>query len=278
MNRASSALLIVLALLIPAATCVAQEKDDAACKDHPLINRMPDYWLRSCSVRQFDAFGFKVGPGKTTSVEGALSITRYIPMSRLTIRPSALQILRNFESAVKRLGGSVVYSETGSETMKLARDGKEIWIEVGASPQSSYNVTVVEKQAMAQDIVANAEAFANDLNATGHVAVEGILFETGKSELKPESQAAIGEVAKLLKGDAALKVFVVGHTDNVGGLESNMKLSQDRAQSVVQSLVKTHGIEAARLKAFGAGPYAPVASNAAEEGRTKNRRVELVKQ
>jgi len=82
---------------------------------------------------------------------------------------------------------------------------------------------------------------------------------------------------KLLKADGGLKVFVVGHTDNVGGSEANMKLSADRAQAVVQALVKG-GIDAGRMKSFGNGPYAPVASNDQESGRAKNRRVELVKQ
>jgi outer membrane protein OmpA-like peptidoglycan-associated protein len=71
---------------------------------------------------------------------------------------------------------------------------------------------------------------------------------------------------------------VVGHTDNVGGLEANMKLSQSRADAVTQALVRDHGISASRLKAYGDGPYAPVSSNDTEEGRAKNRRVELVKQ
>jgi OOP family OmpA-OmpF porin len=81
-----------------------------------------------------------------------------------------------------------------------------------------------------------------------------------------------------LKGDAKLKVNVVGHTDSVGGIESNMKLSQDRANAVVQALTGKYGIEAIRLKAYGGGPLCPVASNDTEEGKAKNRRVELVKQ
>ncbi len=131
---------------------------------------------------------------------------------------------------------------------------------------------------MSQDIVANADAFMNDLKATGHAAVYGIYFDTGKSDIKPESAQAIGEVAKLLKNAADLKVYVVGHTDNVGGLEANMKLSQSRADAVTQALIRDHGISASRLKAYGDGPYAPVSSNDTEEGRAKNRRVELVKQ
>ena len=113
---------------------------------------------------------------------------------------------------------------------------------------------IVERQEMAQDIVANAGVFSDELKATGHTAVYGIFFDTGKSELKPESEQAIGEIAKLLNNDAGLKVYVVGHTDNVGGLESNMKLSQNRADAVVTALVGKHGINAARLKSYGAVP------------------------
>jgi outer membrane protein OmpA-like peptidoglycan-associated protein len=110
------------------------------------------------------------------------------------------------------------------------------------------------------------------------VAVYGIYFDTGKSDLKPESEEAIAEIAKLLKGDTDLKLYVVGHTDNVGALDANMKLSGSRAEAVLQALVRTHGIAASRLKSFGNGPYAPVATNDTDEGRAKNRRVELVSQ
>ena len=96
--------------------------------------------------------------------------------------------------------------------------------------------------------------------------------------IKPESEKALQEIAKLVKGDAALKLFVVGHTDSVGNIDSNMKLSQDRANAVVQALTGKYGIAGARLKAYGVGPLAPVASNDTDEGKSKNRRVELVKQ
>jgi len=73
-------------------------------------------------------------------------------------------------------------------------------------------------------------------------------------------------------------VHVVGHTDSTGLLDTNLRLSQERAEAVLQLLIRTHGIVAARLHAFGAGPFAPVASNDSDDGRAKNRRVELVKQ
>ncbi len=276
MNRICAALLGLLFLIAAAPGAAQQGKDAANCKDHPLLTRIPDYWIEACTLKQFDAYKFAVAKGQN-QVEGQFWNIRYRPPLNLTTKPSTLQVLRNVENAIKKIGGKVVASDSSKETLQLTNEGKELWIEVWADYTGKYILTIVEKAAMAQDITANADAFANDLKRTGHIAVEGILFETGKADLKPESQQAIGEIAKLLKADASLKVFVVGHTDNVGAVDGNMKLSQDRAQAVVQALVRG-GIDAARLRAFGSGPYAPVASNDAEPGRAKNRRVELVKQ
>jgi outer membrane protein OmpA-like peptidoglycan-associated protein len=103
------------------------------------------------------------------------------------------------------------------------------------------------------------------------------LFDTGKTELKPDSNAQLDQMAAVLKAQPALKVFIVGHTDNVGGLDANLKLSQGRAQAVVAALTQ-RGIAASRLLAHGNANYAPVASNAGEDGRARNRRVEMVLQ
>jgi len=278
MKKKCYVLLAVISSLIAAAPSAAQKKDAPNCKDHSVLTRIPDYWIQACTLKQFDGFAFSIGKGKTARVEGQFTNIRYQPPAGLTTKPSTLQVLRNVENAVKQIGGTLVDSDQSKETLKLTKDGKELWIEVWADHTGQYILTIVEKAAMAQEIVANADAFADGLKTTGHITVEGIYFETGKSVLKPESAAAIAEVAKLLKGQAGLKLYVVGHTDNAGALEGNMKLSQDRAQSVVQALVKSHGVEIARLKAYGGGPYSPVASNDAEDGRSKNRRVELVKQ
>ena len=278
MNRTCYWLLGIFVSFIAAVPGVAQQKDAANCKDHPLLTRLPDYRIQACTLKQFDAYAFSIGKGKPAQVEGQFTNIRYQPPAGLATKPSALQVLRNVENAVKQIGGTVLATDQSKETLKLTKDGKELWIEVWADHTGQYILTIVEKAAMAQEIVANAAVFADGLRTTGHIAVEGIYFETGKSELKPESAQAIAELAKLLKGDAGLKVYVVGHTDNVGALEGNVKLSLDRAQSVVQALVRTNGVEAVRLKAYGGGPYAPVASNDSEDGRAKNRRVELVKQ
>jgi outer membrane protein OmpA-like peptidoglycan-associated protein len=119
---------------------------------------------------------------------------------------------------------------------------------------------------------------AKGIASDGHVALYGILFDTDKTDIKPESAATIAEIAKFLKQGAGVKLYVVGHTDNVGLYDYNMGLSQRRAAAVVTELTTKHGIPAARLKPAGSGPLAPVAPNETEEGRAKNRRVELVKQ
>ncbi len=266
-------------LLLAAFPLSAQVQTDArGCKEHPLFTRMPTYWVHHCDDRAFDAFKFQLGPGKREAIEGRVLKVYYYPQARAQEKTSALAILRNHENALATIGGTVVWKSDNHLTGKLLRDGKEIWIEVAAEFTGKYSVISVERQAMNQDVVANADALARGLKETGHVAVNGILFDTGKTDLKPESNAAIAEVAKLLKADPALLLYVVGHTDNVGGLESNMRLSQGRAEAVVKALVGGHGIAPARLKAFGNGPYAPVSTNDTDEGRARNRRVELVKQ
>ncbi|MCX6556760.1 MAG: OmpA family protein [Candidatus Aminicenantes bacterium] len=273
-----SLMLIGAMLFLLGASLAAEQKDNPKCKDHPLFTRMPGSWLYNCDQKQFDSHDFIVAKGKKETVEGQLWKITYYPQNDLPSKPSELQIQRNFENAVQKLGGTVVWSEKGIDTYKIIKDGKEIWVQLWAEFTGKYGLTIVQKQGMAQDIVANAEAFANDINASGHAAVYGIFFDSGKSLIKPESAQAIGEIAKLLKSDPGLKLFVVGHTDNQGTVDGNIKLSQDRAEAVLKALVSEHGIAAARLRSYGCGQFSPVAANDSEEGRAKNRRVELVKQ
>jgi outer membrane protein OmpA-like peptidoglycan-associated protein len=272
--------LILLMILMAAGVASAQaplQTDTKGCKDHELFTRMPTYWIRNCTDLQFDAFEFTTGLKDKTKVEGRVWKISYYPQASATSKLSELQVQRNYENAVAKLAGKTIFTSKSRSTYQIVQGGKEIWLEVLSTP-GAYYITIAEKQAMEQDIVANAAALADGLKTTGHVSVEGIYFDTGKAEIKPESAKAIGEIAKMLAAEPALKVYVVGHTDNVGALEANMKLSQDRAAAVMQALVTTHGIAAVRLKAFGAGPYAPVSSNDSDAGRAKNRRVELVKQ
>jgi hypothetical protein len=131
---------------------------------------------------------------------------------------------------------------------------------------------VIEAVAMENKMVSvDAAAMAKEVAATGHIALYGILFDTDKTDIKPESVAALDEIAKFLKADAKVGVYIVGHTDNVGGFEHNMSLSLRRAEAVVKELTTKYGIPAGRLKAVGTGPAVPLAPNDTEEGRATNR-------
>lgn len=139
-------------------------------------------------------------------------------------------------------------------------------------------IDVIETKAMGNRMVTvKAEEMAQQIDANGKVALYGILFDFNKTDIKPESEATLAEVAKYLQSQPGVKLLVVGHTDNVGSFESNRDLSSRRAKSVVDYLGAKHSIPAERLFSFGASFAAPVATNSTEEGKAKNRRVELVK-
>jgi len=139
-------------------------------------------------------------------------------------------------------------------------------------------MVVVEGKPREQKMVTvmPADDMGKGIGEQGHVALYGIHFDYDKADLKPDSKPQLEEIAKMLKADTALNVLVVGHTDNQGDLAYNVDLSKHRAEAVIQALGKDYGIDTARLTAHGVGMTSPVASNATEEGRAKNRRVEIV--
>ncbi|MGV8040187.1 MAG: OmpA family protein [Thermoanaerobaculaceae bacterium] len=268
--------LVALFVLLAPLVALGQEQDVEGSKDHPLLSRMPGFYITQYEQSEFASHAFLVG-GRETQVEGRL--TRILYAKQFDARePSRLQILRNHESALAKVGGTVLTSDAdGSSYLKLARDGREVWVHVDAYITSQYGLWIVEKAGMKQEVVANAAAWRADIGSTGRAVVYGITFDTDKATLKPESAPVIREIAALLAGSPDLKLLVVGHTDMTGDLAHNRALSEQRAAAVVAALVGTHGVAASRLAAFGVGPLAPVAPNDSEEGRAKNRRVELVR-
>jgi len=138
-------------------------------------------------------------------------------------------------------------------------------------------VDVLELKAMEQKMVTvKAEEMAQTITASGHIALYGLYFDTGKSDVKPESKETLEQIAKLLITTPSLKLLVVGHTDNVGTLSSNMDLSKRRADAVISVLVSQYTIDRNRLSPVGVSFASPIAPNSNDEGRAKNRRVELV--
>ena len=147
------------------------------------------------------------------------------------------------------------------------------------SKQAVTLVEVIESEAMDTGMVTiDAEAMAKGIDATGHIAIYGVYFDTNSAEIKAESSPTLTEISRLLTDRPSLKLLVVGHTDNQGDYDYNMGLSGRRAEAVARALSDQHGIDGSRLRSAGVGFLAPVASNDTAAGREKNRRVELVKQ
>ena len=250
---------------------------------------------------------------KEQIVEGRITrITYLAPIGR-----SALEVAKNYENELQAKGAETLFSGANPEGLgydfggvpqyedidgqlfgyshtkaryaayKLENTYVVIYaaeFEDGATrhevekKQTAVQVDIIESKAMEEKMVAvSAEKMAGSIESSGKITLYGIYFDTNKTELKPESAPTLAEIAKLLAANPKLNLLVGGHTDNVGTFESNRDLSQRRAAAVVQELVSHHRVSPQRLFPFGVSYASPVATNETEEGRAKNRRVELVK-
>jgi outer membrane protein OmpA-like peptidoglycan-associated protein len=264
---AALATLVVLPLAL-----AAQETDEEGCKDHPLLTRMKGFYISSCEA-SFDAVEFYVGEDKVQTLEGQKTVINY-NLAEGAATPSELQILRNYANAVKSSGGTIVYESDIYISLKIVKGGGQVWVAVSAANSgTAYSLTILELGDMTQDVTAGDMLAA--LNKDGRIAL-AIHFDTGKATIKPESQKVVGEIAALLKANPGLQVSIEGHTDDTGTTQGNKTLSEARAKAVVGA-VAGQGVEAPRMSAVGWGQDKPVADNATEEGRAKNRRVEVVK-
>ena len=257
------------------------QQDAEGTKDHPMFpNRMTNY-VRSESTTNFDAVDFNLAEGgsKIISKEGTKTLIRYdFNAESGQSKPSPLQILRNYEAAVKKTGGETQYlnASEGMGVYKIVKPGSEVWVKIemgGSNNNDFYFLTVLEIEAMKQEITSNDMLTA--LNTDGHIALY-INFETGKSDIKSESQKTIEQIVEMLKSNPALKIRVEGHTDNVGTPASNQTLSENRAKAVMDAII-TEGIDKTRLSSKGWGQTKPIAENKTEDNKAKNRRVEIVK-
>ncbi len=304
-----------LLLGLSAPFAAGQDQDVEGSKDHPLISRYPGSFITKYLTKEFDEFTLPLGPvgdegkfSKSQPLEGKITRIVYLAPQGRTV----LEVFRNYQGAFKKggfetlftcgpqgCGSSIANAYANSPdnqdywgpqhgiryiSAKLARPEGDVYVSLliddqGGDSRANAELYVIEMKPMESDLITvDAASLANDLNRTGHASVYGIYFDTGKADIKPESEAAMKEIAKLLQSDPTLKLYVVGHTDNQGGLDMNMDLSRRRADAVLAALTTQNAVPAGRLRAFGCGPYSPVATNKTEEGRAKNRRVELVGQ
>ena len=260
----------------------AQEPDAEGCKDHPFFNRLEKYYIHECT-ENYDEYEFMMGEDKTQTFEGTITRILYSYDGPFGPNlPSKLQVVKNYENAIAKMGGKKIYSRTISDggwtgaTFHLQKDGKEYWLgiyDLNNNPVDQFNFVLLIKEGMKQEITAN-EMFEK-IN-TGSPLTLYINFETGKSAIKSESQNIVDELYQMMKDNQVLKISIEGHTDNVGNKASNQSLSENRASSLKAELVKK-GISTDRINTVGFGQDKPVADNSTEDGKAKNRRVEIKK-
>ncbi|CQR73260.1 Outer membrane porin F precursor [Sporomusa ovata DSM 2662] len=263
------ALLMSLAVFLSSSIAFANQDRGG---DAPYFSRMPNSYVVENIQKEYDSHLFTIPDGEI-SVEGKKTVVEYGPNDEDN-PPSALQIIRNYANAAVGKGGTVLYThDDGTLTARMQSNGKEVWLEVLAWMSGEYRVTIIEKETMRQDV--KASDLLTALNTNGHVPLY-INFDTGKADIKAEHQTVISEIVALLQQNSGLRLIIEGHTDNVGEPDNNKRLSEQRAQTVMNAL-KQNGIAAERLQAVGYGQEKPAADNTTDDGRAKNRRVELVK-
>lgn len=284
MKKTLSFVALAIIMTIPVSV-FSQNEDAEGCQNHPLFNQMNNFFINACELREFEAFKFPLENSteddtKTETVEGKYYHYEYL-LKEGGDQPSALQVYRNYENALKNINATIVakvYEPGNSNNFlcaKIAKGVLETWVKIdaGDGARTDYYITIVEKEIMKQVIQANE--MLNALNSDGYIALN-ILFDTGKSTVKAESEPIIEQIFLLLQSSPSLQVSIEGHTDNTGNSESNQKLSEERAKAVMDALI-AKGIKKERLSFVGWGQQKNIADNRTEEGRAKNRRVEIVK-
>jgi OOP family OmpA-OmpF porin len=297
------------------AATVIYAADVDGSKDHPLLSRYEGSQITHYKFDEFNEYdlvtkkipgggGLAANPTSATSLEGALTKIMYVsPTGR-----STLEVFRNYENALSDAGFETLFTcknndcgglyfmqEVGEDSWmdagdqrylaaKLARDAGDIFVALYVSssrlrPTGGVfeQLHVIEIEAMQEGMVSvDADAMSEGIGQDGRIALYGILFDSGKAEIKVGSTSTLAQISKMLIANSEMNIVIVGHTDNVGELDYNMDLSTRRAKAVESALTVDYGIEGDRLDAWGVGYLSPVATNRNEMGREKNRRVELI--
>ena len=296
----------------------AQANDKPGSSDHLMISRYEGSKIVEYKQDTFNEFTLPLGPVKkkpnyeqSETLRGKLTrLTYETPKGR-----SVLEVYTNYEQALQKAGFITLfqcadkacggrdfnltvgdYRFHGDQpdgqrylSTKLSRPDGDVYVSLyvttaynigGARKDNVYTqLHVLEAEAMEMGkVMVDANAMFKGIVDSGRIALYGIYFDTDKATIKPESKPTLDEIAALMKSQPALKLIVVGHTDSAGDYQHNLNLSKQRAQAVMQALIKHYSIAGNRLKAEGVAYLAPAASNRSDKGRSLNRRVELIEQ
>lgn len=276
-------------------------------EDHPQVARFPGARIDQYDFKQYEEFVLLLSKpvnrkneftaDKLLPLEGQVTYIHY----RVPESASPLQVFRNYQSALRRSGFTTLFvcerpctTENLGSFSTLMKANKHylnystdnqflaaqrgntyvsLWVNDGGVFQH-----VVEKEALNDALmeVRGDSTIAKSLSQDGKVDLYGFQFDTGKAVLKDGSRATLQDLGTVLQDNPTLRVEVVGHTDDVGGADANLKLSQARATAVAEALARSHGIDAQRLTVRGLGQSQPLMDNTSEAGRAKNRRVEII--
>lgn len=284
-------------------------------RDHPLLSRFPGARIRERTHKEYERFAMPLSPVtafrnvdnfEQAELTGDLTKHFYI-----RDQVSSLLVYENYKAALDSADFEILFEcalgECGNSTDTRAlgalvsttgnvfnyhrnpyyivarRNTIEgyayIALFIGSYKEdTAIQQVVVETREADLDLVeVNSDLLQRELDESGRVSIYGIQFATNSADIKPESKPALDTLAELLEEQAYLQLYVVGHTDDTGPVEHNQKLSAERAQAVVEHLVREYGVRPSRLHSAGAGPFSPASTNSTEEGRALNRRVELVR-
>ncbi|MEN7546424.1 OmpA family protein [Rapidithrix thailandica] len=240
----------------------------------PLIPKLRSYNI-VYNEQKADQLLFATGFDQFKRIEGNKTLVQFELDKFVDSRGlSSNQLIKNYESLVKKFGGGLVYQYDNHATFKVNKFQKSFYVTLETyGDGKGYSLAVVEAAMEPGDLF--ADNLLKELNQKGSFSLY-FNFKSGTAQLPPDAETNITTIAEVLLKNPDLKISIEGHTDNVGSAEMNKRLSEQRANSVMHALIKK-GVGAERLKAIGWGDEKPLASNTEESGRQKNRRVELIK-
>lgn len=259
-----------------------QAQDAKECKDPAMFpDRIPNYHIASCKIgKDVELYRWPGGQYQAMGIRNEVVYKVADPKQGAAPK----YVAANYANAISSIGGTLLEDPAKSTlgdrvTAKVNINGQEVWVKLSSDTAvingnfSSYKLVIVQPDASAQ--VVSAQKMLDELKSAGFITLY-LNFDTAKWDIKPGDQTMLQQIVNLLNQNPDLRLAIEGHTDNVGDAASNKTLSQNRANAVLQSLIK-NGIAADRLSSDGFGQERPIADNRSEEGRAKNRRVELVK-
>jgi outer membrane protein OmpA-like peptidoglycan-associated protein len=246
----------------------------------PNLVELPEFWTLEfdvyCEESMDQAYTFGAYDAKDTRIWEAV----YPPANSLVFRTGEIYSSTPSEGAVA--GRHHVMVMARGTSVKVYVDRQRMasvpeYADYGKPAQIDFRLWSPKQPMITKVRLAEGCRPPKDMLAEGKLVTYGIFFKTGSDVVQPESAPVLRQIAAYMEANSAVRLQIVGHTDNVGSAESNLDLSKRRAASVAAVLSSEFKIAADRFRTDGKGDTKPVSSNTKPEGRAMNRRVEFSK-